>query len=68
MMINWLAENRKVKIKKMSESVLMFFDERGSIKVAYKFGVVDEFYTTVGKCCLVEEGVGKNIYFRRIGW
>ena len=34
-----------------SESVGMVFDGRGGITVAYEFGVVHGFDTTVGECC-----------------
>ena len=42
----------------MSESVGRVFDERGGIKVAYEFRVVDGFDITVGKC----------YWWRRVGY
>ena len=43
----------------------MVFDKRGGIEVAYEFGVVDGFDTSVGKCYWWMRRVGKNIYFRK---
>ena len=38
---------------------------RGGIKVAYAFGVIDGFGTTVCECCRRRSGVEKNIYFKK---
>ena len=48
----------------MSESVGRVFVERGGIKVAYEFGVVDEFDTTVGECWWGRWKV-RNFYCRK---
>ena len=50
------------------ESVGRVFDERGGIKVAYEFGVVDGFDTSVGKCCWWRRGLGGTFTLERIGW
>ena len=48
-------EGRKIKIKKISESIGRVFDERGGINVAYEF-VVHGFDTTVGESCWWRRG------------
>ena len=60
-------EGRKVNIKKISESVERVFYEREGNNVAYEFGVVDGFDTTVGECCWRRRGLGRMFTLERIG-